>query len=296
MARTIKFREYEKVLAHLEPHPLAFLDFYALFAYLVAVGAIFWIFELQIIGAIGKIIPFGWGEEAAFAILFAACLVIPFLVVAILKITWRWFFLSIGISILGVVVRSLFISYGLPIPSLEMPSLYMPSIQMPSIVIGLIGFALTDVYRRKFDFYITDHRVIIELSFISQKRREIPYSKISDLVVERGWLGRAVNYGTVIPISESGFGLGEDISAVTVGATGSPLPKGPKVTTAVSGGRTISVPRGRSFYVLFGVRNPEAVSEMISQQIHAYEEAPYLKKIAAGVESLVKKEEEKEKK
>jgi len=279
MARTLKFREDEKVLAHLEPHPLAFLDFYALFAYLVSIGAIFWIFEPQIIEVIGKILPDGWGKEAALAILFSACLVIPFLVVAILKITWRWFFLSIGISILSIVLRSYFhVSYGL---------------QIPSIVIGLVGFALTDVYRRKFDFYITDQRILIELSFISQKRREIPYSKISDLVVERGWLGRALNYGSVIPITESGFGLGEDISAVTVGATGSPIPKGPKITTAVTGGRTISVPRGRSFYILFGVRNPNVVSDMISQQMRGYEETPYLKKIVAGVESLAKKEEEK---
>ena len=282
MARTLKFREDEKILTHLEPHPLAFLDFYALFAYLVTIGAIFLIFEQKIKDAFPGIIPVGWSEEAAFAILFAACLIIPFLVVAVLKITWRWFFLSIGISILGIALRSYFhISYGL---------------QIPSIVIGLVGFALTDVYRRRFDFYITDQRIVIELNFVSQKRREIPYNKISDLVVERGWLGRVVNYGTVIPISESGFGLGEDMSAVTVAATGSPVPKGPKVTTAVSGGRTISVPRGRSFYVLFGVRKPNLVSDMISQLIRGYEEAPYLKKIAAGVETLVKKEEEKEKK
>ena len=281
MARTLKFRKDEKVLAHLQPHPLAFLDFYALFAYLVSIGAVFWIFEPQIRIAIGKIIPIGWGEEAAFAILLSACLIIPFLIVAVLKITWRWFFLSIGISILSVVLKSYFhVAYGL---------------QIPSILIGIIGFALTDVYRRKFDFYITDHRIIIELNFISQKRREILYSKISDLVVERGGLGRAFNYGSVIPITESGFGLGEDMSAVTVAGTGAPLPKGPKITTAVSGGRTISVPRGRSFYVLFGVRRPKAVAEMISQRIHEYQESPYLKKIAAGIESLVKKEEEKEK-
>jgi len=281
LARTLKFREDEKILAHLEPHPLAFLDFYTLFAYLVSIGVIFWILEPQIKGAISQIIPMGWGEEAAFVILFSACLIIPFLVVAILKITWRWLFMSIGISILSIVLISYFhVSHGL---------------QIPSILIGIVGFALTDVYRRKFDFYITDQRILIELNFISQKRREISYSKISDLVVERGWLGRAVNYGTVIPISESGFGLGEDMSAVTIAATGSPLPKGPKVTTAVSGGRTITVPRGRSFYVLFGVRNPNVVSDMISQQIRGYEEAPYLRKIAAGVESLVKREEEKEK-
>lgn len=155
---------------------------------------------------------------------------------------------------------------------------------------------MTDVYRRKFDFYITDQRIIIELNFISQKRREILYSKISDLVVDRGALGRVFNYGSVIPITESGFGLGEDMSAVTVAATGAPLPKGPKMTTAVSGGRTITVPRGRSFYILFGVGKPNVVADTISQLIHGYEETPYLKKIVAGVESLVKKEEEERKK
>jgi len=282
VARTLKFREDEKVHASLQPHPLAFLDFYALFAYLVSIGAIFWIFELQIKAAIGNIVPFGWGVETVFLILWFACLVIPFLVIAVLKITWRWLFLSIGIGALGAALELYFkIAHGL---------------QIPSILIGVVGFALTDVYRRKFDFYITDQRILIELNFVSQKRREILYSKISDLVVEKGWLGSVFKYGSVIPITESGFGLGEDVSAVTVGATGSPLPKGPKITTAVSGGRTVSVPRGRSFYVLFGVRKPEVVSDMISQLIHGYEEAPYLRKIVAGVETLVKKEEEKEKK
>lgn len=281
MARTLKFHEDEKILAHLEPHPLAFLDFYALFAYLVIIGALFLIFEPKIEGAIGNIIPSSWTVDAAFDLLLAACLIAPFLVVAVLRITWRWFFLSIGISVLSVVLKHYFsVPYGL---------------QLPSIIIGIAGFALTDVYRRRFDFYITDHRIIIELNFISQKRRELLYSKISDLVVERSVLGRIFNYGSVIPITESGFGLGEDVSGVTVAGTGSLLPKGPKITTAVSGGRTISVPRGRSFYVLFGIRKPKVVAEIISQWIHEYEESAYLKKIAAGVESLVKKEEEKEK-
>jgi len=283
MARTLKFREDEKTLASLQPHPLAFLDFYALFIYLVAIGAVFWIFEPQIKEALLNIVPIGWGVETLFLILWLACLVVPFLVAAVLKITWRWLFLSIGIGALGAVLQFYFnVTNG--------------GLQIPSIAIGIVGFALTDVYRRKFDFYITDQRILIELNFISQKRREILYSKISDLVVEKGWLGRTFKYGSIIPITESGFGLGEDVSAVTVAGTGSPLPKGPRITTAVSGGRTVSVPRGRSFYVLFGVRNPDAVSDMISQQIHGYEEAPYLKKIAAGVDSLVKKEEQKEKK
>lgn len=282
MARTLKFREDEKVCASLKPHPLAFLDFYSLFIYLASLGVVFWMFEQQIKGAFEKAVPTGWSGETAFIVLWFTCLVAPFLVVAVLKITWRWLFLSIGIGALGGILQFYFtVPHGL---------------QIPSVVIGVLGFILTDVYRRKFDFYITDQRIIIELNFISHKRREILYSKISDLVVERGWLGRIFKYGSVIPITESGFGLGEDISAVTVAGAGSPLLKGPKVGVAVSGGRTVSVPRGRSFYVLFGVRNPNVVSEMISQLIHGYEEAPYLKKIAAGIETLVKKEEEKEKK
>ena len=284
MVRAVKFREGEKVLASLKPHSLAFLDFYALFAYLVSIGALFWIFEQQITDAIKNIFPTGWsvdwGIQAIFIIFWFVCLMIPFLVVGVLKITWRWFFLSIGIGALGAALKFYFDK--------------IHGLQTMSILIGTLGFILVDVYRRGFNFYITDQRILVELKFISQKRREILYSKISDLVVERGWLGRIFNYGSVIPVTESGFGLGEDISAVTVGATGSPLPKGPKITTAVSGGRTVSVPRGRSFYVLFGVRKPNEVSEMISQQIRGYEEAPYLKKIAAGVETLVKKEEEKE--
>lgn len=276
----MKFREDEKIVAHLEPHPLAFFDFYVFFFYLASLGAIFIVFNTQINAVIQGFIS-GWGGDVALLAIWLACLIIPFVVIAVAKIAWRWLLLSIGIGVLGTALKFYFnIVYG---------------VQIPAIIVGVVGFALVDAYRRRFDFYITDHRILIELNFISQKRREILYDKISDLVVEKGWLGRLFNYGSVIPITESGFGLGEDISTVTVAGTGSAIPKDSKVTTAVSGGRTVNVPKGRSFYVLFGVRNPNAVSDVISQQIHGYEETPYLKKIAAGVESLVKKEEEKEK-
>jgi len=283
VARTLRFREDEKILAHLEPHPLAFLDFYALFAYLVSIGAVFWIFEGQIRGIMPEITQIGLTKEIFFTVLWFICLIVPFLLVAVLKVTWRGLLLSIVVSVLGAVLKFyLKVPYG--------------GLQISSIVVGIIGFVLTDFYRRRFDFYVTDQRILVELDFISLKRREIPYDEISDLVVEKSLLGRIFKYGSVVPITESGFGLGEDVAAVTVGLTGTPLPKDSKITKTVTGGRTVSIPRGRSFYVLFGVRNPEAVSNMISQLVRGSEETPYLKKIAAGIEALVKKEEEKEKK
>ena len=272
-----RVREGETILAALKPHPMAFLDFYVLFSYLFSIGLIFYLFHGQITEALAGFVPFGWGREGIYMVLWLVCLVLPFLVVAILKITWRWLLLSVGIAGVGAIFNYVFS--------------WIHSMQLLSVAVGLVGFLFVDVYRRKFSFYITDQRIVIELNFFGEKRRELSYSKISDLIVERSFLGRLLNYGSIIPISESGLGLGEDFSAASVGASGK-LPKGPKVGGAVTGGRTVSVPRGRSFYVIFGVPNPYRVSDMISQLIRGYEETPYLKKIASDVEYLAKNKKE----
>ncbi|MEM3709797.1 MAG: PH domain-containing protein, partial [Nitrososphaerales archaeon] len=161
-------------------------------------------------------------------------------------------------------------------------------VQMPSIIASILGSILTEFYRRGHAFYVTDQRIISELRFLSYKRRELTYDKINDLALTKGILGRIFNYGTIFPITASGFGLGEDLAVATAGM-GATSKKGFSGGIAVSGGRTISVPRGRSSYVLFGVRNPNEVYEIISKNIHGYEEAPYLKKILEELKSQKEK-------
>lgn len=280
--KTTRFREEEKIIMALKPHPLAFLDFYAIFLYLASLGGIFILFNAQMNTAIQGFAPTDWSRNITLSAIWLACLIIPFIVVAIVKIVWRWLLLPFSVAVIGAVF-----TYHFQIATFGM--------QYPALLIGAIGIGLVDIYRRKFHFFITDQRLVIELDFISEKRREILYSKISDLVIERGWLGRVFNYGSIIPITESGFGLGEDVSAVTVGTTGSPLPKGPKVHTAVTGGRTVSIPRGRNFYVLFGVRKPSEAYDIISQLVGSREEAPYLKRIASDVGFLAKEAKERSK-
>jgi uncharacterized membrane protein YdbT with pleckstrin-like domain len=56
-------------------------------------------------------------------------------------------------------------------------------------------------------YILTLNGVIIRRSFISRIRREIPYSRISDVTVEQTLLGRIFRYGDIIPVSISGFGI-----------------------------------------------------------------------------------------
>ncbi|MEM3584596.1 MAG: PH domain-containing protein, partial [Nitrososphaerales archaeon] len=214
-------------------------------------------------------------KDQIFILIWGALIIVPFLAIAILKITWRWFFFAIILVITGIVLVSF---YNLP--------LYY--VQMPSIIASILGSILTEFYRRGHAFYVTDQRIISELRFLSYKRRELTYDKINDLALTKGILGRIFNYGTIFPITASGFGLGEDLAVATAGM-GATSKKGFSGGIAVSGGRTISVPRGRSSYVLFGVRNPNGVYEIISKNIHGYEEAPYLKKILEELKSQKEK-------
>ncbi|MEM3382712.1 MAG: PH domain-containing protein [Nitrososphaerales archaeon] len=273
--KNLKLNEDEELLKSLRPHPLAFLDFYAIFLYVIIISSFFIFYREDIIAWLENIYLLGLLKDQIFILIWSALIIVPFLAIAILKITWRWFFFAIILVFTGIALVFLY----------NLPSYYM---QMPSIVASILGLILTEFYRRGHAFYITDQRIISELRFLSYKRRELTYGKINDLALTKGVLGRIFNYGTIFPITASGFGLGEDLAAATVGV-GASSKKGVGGGIAVSGGRTVSIPRGRSSYVLFGVSNPDEVYSLISKHIHGYEEAPYLKKILEELKSQKEK-------
>jgi hypothetical protein len=274
-SRTLKLNEDEELVKSLRPHPLAFVDFFVIFLYLLIVSLIFVFYRGQILAWLEGISLLGLLKDQLFTLLWGALIVVPFLAVAIFKITWRWFFFALILVITGVAIVLFY----------DVPSYYM---QIPSIIASIIGLILTEFYRRGHYFYITNQRIISELRFLSYKRRELTYGKINDLALTKGILGRIFNYGTIFPITASGFGLGQDLAAVTAGM-GVASKKGVGGGVAVSGGRTVSIPRGRSSYVLFGVRKPDEVYGIISKHIHGYEEAPYLKKILDELKSQKEK-------
>lgn len=270
----LQLREGEELKASMIPHPLAFTDFYAIFFYITVLGIVFIFFQEQISDWLVSLPIVGWFPEQLFMIFWAGCVILPFLVVAVVKIVWRWFFFSLILASMGLVI----------VLVLEWPLQYM---QLPLISMGILGLFLTEGYRHGHHFYITSQRIISELRFLSYKRRELTYGKITDVAMVKGVIGRLFNYGTIFPITASGFGLGEDLAAVTAGV--GLTSRGVTTGMAVTGGKTVSVPRGRSSHTLFGISHPEETCSMITKYIHEYEEAPYLKRISEDIRDIKEK-------
>ncbi|MCS7385636.1 MAG: PH domain-containing protein [archaeon GB-1867-005] len=269
----IELKEGEQLVEEIKPHPLAFIDLYLIFIYLLAISVAFHIYGDEIARAAASMPIIGLlvqVEEYLTLTSWALCIVIPFLAVSILKVRWRWLFFSLIIVALGVAMK-----FKLNLPEYTSTALF-----------GIAGLSLINAYRKGHTYYITNQRIVTELKFIKHKQREISYSRLTDIIVAKGVIGRIFNVGTIIPITPSGMGLGEDFALAGVGMPGKAAAG---VTIGVAGGKAVKVPRGRSPYVLFGVKNPLRIKELISKYAWEREESTILRKISEDIEKLVEK-------
>ena len=255
----------EKILKTVKPHPFAFLDLYSISLYLLVVS-LFFIFNYSQIVSIIPILDvlFPW---ITFNIFWWLSLIIPGIIISLFKINWRWFALFVLIGILLTFIQVYF--------SLDSE---FKTMNMILFVIGIFGMILTELYRRSHLYTITSKRIILENEFIGRNTRELFYDKINDLVLKQGFIGKVFDYGSIIPLTGNELGEGQDISLVSAGTDIEPK-KGPKIRVNVGGGKTITIPRTKSYYELHNVPDPENIYKLISEQINKYQEAPYLKKI-----------------
>ncbi len=137
---------------------------------------------------------------------------------------------------------------------------------------GLIGFVVTELYRQGHSYYITNLRLIMRKSFLSNDSRQLVYGQISDISVVQGLFGRIFNFGTVIPVAVSGLGLGQDSVMAELG-TGLSMrsrmtnPFGVAGGLSAGGGRAVHLPRGRTYHTLYGVSNPNDVAETLARMM-----------------------------
>lgn len=204
--------------------------------------------------------------------LWTSALIFSALVVSVFKIQWKWLLMMAAV---GVASPLLALRLGMPAAT---------SYNF-GIMFALLGILGVEAYRRSHNFYLTDMRIVTEVCFIDHKSNEISYDKINNLVLEQDIFGRLFGFGTLIPVTASGVGMGSDFSAVTVGAAGK-IPRGPFAVGAVTGGRSIQTPRTRSMYAVFGVPDPEKVQAILSEHIHEFVEAPYLRSIDEKLDAL----------
>ena len=278
----VELLEGEKIVHRAKPHPLSFWPYYAFFIYyIVASGYIIYQKEAILTWATNNLAPFlgSYGIDLAFIALWWIILLIPALIFSILRISWRWIIIYVLIAALG--------TYGVLKTGLSALDLYYITIG-----IAIIGMVLADFYRRGHEYILTNYRIIMLLGFLGTKMRDVLYSKITDTVLEQGFLGKIFGYGTIIPLTASGLGTGADAAKVAVG-TGA-TKKTPVGTVgagiAVEGEKAVTVPRGRSSYVLYGVSDPEKVKKIIDEYRVKSEATPYLEKTVELLEKLVEKE------
>ena len=282
----VELLEGEKVLAKVQPHPVSFWPYYAFFLYYLITGA-YVIYEKDAIinWASGTVAQFlgPIGIDVVFIAIWWIILIIPALIFSVLKISWRWIIFYVFLAALG--------TYVIIKMKASVIDLYYVTIG-----VSVIGIILTDLYRRGHEYILTNYRIITRLGFLGHKERDLLYSKITDVILEQGFLGRILNYGTIIPLTPSGLGTGEDLAKVAVGVGAAKKTPAGEIGTgvAVEGGKTVTVPRGRSSYILYGIPNPEKIKRIIDEQRIKKEEAPYLQRTVELLEKLVEKEEGKE--
>lgn len=166
-------------------------------------------------------------------------IIIPGIIIALTQINWRWFALFIAIIVFIMVLK---IEFGL---DFNQVNLFL-------ISFGIIGAFGTELWRRRHRYYITNLRIVTECM---GKRREVFYERILDLILERPVLGWIFKFGSITPLTGSGIGTGMDISLIGAGVGKSVKEK--LIGVMFGGGKTISTPRARSPYILYGIPKPK---------------------------------------
>jgi hypothetical protein len=152
------------------------------------------------------------------------------------------------------------------------------------ITLALLALYLVNLYRKAHTFHITDRRIITEVKLIIRKYNELSYDKINNVIMDVNLIGKIFGFGTIIPITASGLGMGHDAISLGVGAAQS---RGDTILGGIlTGERGIQTPRTRSMYALFGVPNPEKIKDLITENMHDHIQAPHLKKINQTLDNI----------
>ena len=249
--------ENEKIEKLLSPHPLSFIGLQSLCIFLIVWGVLIgWLAnfsELKNLFAGDWIIILAWG----------LVLLIVGIIASLITIRWRIFFLYLVVFVCGIGIMfwiGAFDSAGIFIP------FYM-------VAISIIGFLIVELYRRSHKYIISNHRIIFKGGVITKEERTLRYDKITDVNSKQGILGQIFGFGTIIPISQSGFGLGNDNSFAAGGVQVGE--KKVKFLGLFGGGKGVQTPRTRSYYELHGVHPYKQIKKIVENLVQGNVITPY---------------------
>ncbi|MCW4020371.1 MAG: PH domain-containing protein [Candidatus Bathyarchaeota archaeon] len=273
----------EEVDVVAKPHTLSFLRYHLFSAYLIGVAWFLgWLHSylkadeslLEVFSFLDVI--FGrFGLETAdvvLLVLFWLIILLSGFGIGVLWVTKMPLVYMVLVGVAGTVLEVYFLV------SSELVLIPRPMVKLWLLgAAAVISVIFTEVYRRGHSYVITNYRIITKKGFIRKETRELMYDKITDVYVNQGILGRIFNFGTVIPISASGFGLGAD-SAQTFAGAAVPVKK-TMVGGGFAGGKSVQRPRAATYFSLYGIPDPRTIRVIIGNRQLETKEAPILRRI-----------------
>lgn len=250
--------ENETIEKTLSPHPLSFMGLQSLCIFLIVWGVL-----------IGWFANFSEWKDVWFgnyvSIIFAwsIVLLIVGVIASLLTIRWRIFFLYLGVIAGGIGLifwQNWQDSSGIVIPYY-------------TILVSVIGFLIVELYRRSHRYIISNQRIVFKGGVLTKQERTLRYDKVSDINSKQGILGQIFGFGTIIPISQSGFGLGSDSSFAAGGIQVGE--KKAKFMGIFGGGKEVQTPRARSYYELHGVHPYKDVKKTVEGLVQGSVIVPY---------------------
>lgn len=276
----------EVVEVFARPHPLSFLKYHLVNIYLILVAFLLnqaynyiriyaeasqWIKGLL---SILKFIPWMKPEDLLLLILFWVILILSGVLIGVLWVSKMPLLYMILLGAAGTLLEVYF-----PTSYEAFLFIQKPLVKLYFLVLtAMIGFILVEIYRRGHKYFITNYRIVTIKKFIRREMREVMHDKITDVYLDQGILGRIFNFGTIIPISASGFGLGED-AALATASSGAISPKRGFLGISFGGKRGVNRPRAATYFSLHGVSKPKKIHSIITNKMLEMKEAPILKEI-----------------
>jgi len=249
--------ENERVEKILSPHPLSFMKLQFLCIFLIIWGLlVLWltsVSEYETIFAEWYMVLVVWG----------LVLLLVGVIASLLTIRWSIFFLYLGL-VAGAVAFVFW--FGLQ----DSAGVFIP---IYSVAFSILGFLLVELYRRSHKYIISNLRIIFKGGVVTKRERTLRYDKITDINAKQGILGQIFGFGTIIPISQSGFGLGSDQSFAAGGVELGTKKAG--FLGIFGGGKEVQTPRARSYYELHGVHPYKEIKHLVENMVQDNVITPY---------------------
>jgi hypothetical protein len=245
----------EKILS---PHPLSFMRYQSLSMFLIIWGVVAgWLINFSEWNTIFT------SNEWYPILVWGIVLLLAGVIASIVTIRWSIFFLYLAVFAGGT---ALMLSQGW----LSSSGIFIP---FYTISISIIGFLIVEAYRRSHKYYISNQRITFKGGIVTKQERTLRYDKVTDINAKQGIIGQIFGFGTIIPISQSGFGLGSDKSFAGGGvALGE---KKVKLFGLFGGGKEVQTPRARSYYELHGVYPYKEVKKLVEEMVQGNVITPY---------------------